>query len=125
MIASTFLGDKEFIERIKLEYLEKREIDRRDLPALRKILIGPSLESIEKGVIKVVGRGDPFFKKMCIYLGYQHSGLNLREIGEYFGMQGSAVSQLSRRFAETIKGNQELRKVLDRIEKEDMLNVAA
>jgi hypothetical protein len=124
VIASTFLGGKEFIESIKLEYLEGKEIDRRDLPALKKILVGPSLESIERAVIKVVGRGFPLFKKTCIYLGYQYSGLNLREIGEYFGMQRSAISQLSRRFAETIKGNHELRKVLRSIEKEDLLNVA-
>ena len=93
--------------------------------ALKKILMGPSLESIERAVIKIVGRGHPVFKKICIYLSYQHSGLNLREIGEYFGMQRSAISQLSRRFGEAIKGNQELRKVLSSIEKEDLLNVAA
>ncbi len=86
VIASTFLGGKEFIKRIKMEYLEKKEIDRRDLPALRKILKGPSLESIEKAVIKIVGREHLLFKKICIYLSYQRSGLNLREIGEYFGM---------------------------------------
>jgi hypothetical protein len=40
-------------------------------------------------------------------------------------MQRSEISQLSRRFAETIKGNQELRKVLSKMEKEDLLNVAA
>jgi REP element-mobilizing transposase RayT len=124
VIASTFLGSKEFVERIKLEYLGKKEIDRRDLPALKKILIGPTLEAIEEVVREIVGRGDPLFKKICIYLGYQHSGLKLREIGEYFGMQGSAISQLSRRFAETIKGNRELRKVLGKIEKEELLNVA-
>jgi REP element-mobilizing transposase RayT len=125
VVASTFLGGKEFIERIKLEYLEKKEIDRRDLPALKEILMRPSLESIERAVIKVAGRGHPLFKKIFIYLSYQHSGLNLREIGEYFGMQRSAISQLSRRFAETIEGNQELRKVLNNIEKDDLLNVAA
>jgi putative transposase len=47
VIASTFLGRKEFIDRIKLEYLEGKGMDRRDLPALKKILIGPSLESRE------------------------------------------------------------------------------
>ncbi len=51
--------------------------------------------------------------------------MNLREIGEYFGKQRSAISQLSRRFAETIKGDKELRKVVSDIEKEDLLNVAA
>jgi REP-associated tyrosine transposase len=35
-------------------------------------------------------------------------------------MQRSAISQLSRRFAETVKGNQELRKVLGRIAEEDL-----
>jgi len=40
-------------------------------------------------------------------------------------MKGSAVSQSSRRFKETIKGNQELRKGLSNIEKGDLLNVAA
>jgi len=119
------LGSREFIDRIRLEYLEKKEIDNRDLPALKKILIVPSLESIEKAVIKRVGRSDPLFKKICIYLSYQRSGLNLREIGEYFGMQRSAISQLSRRFAEVIEGSQELRRVLNRIEKEGLLNVAA
>jgi len=125
VIASTFLGGEEFIESIKLKYLKKKEIDGRDLPALKKILKGPSLEAIEKAVIKIVGRGYPLSKKICIYLSYQYSGLNLREIGEYFGMQRSAISQLSRRFAETIKGNLELRKLLSNIEKEGLLNVAA
>ena len=73
----------------------------------------------------MVGRGHPLFRKTCIYLSYQRSGLKLREIGEYFGMQRSAISQLSRRFGKTIKGNQELRKVLSNIEEEDLLNVAA
>ncbi len=125
VIASTFLGSEEFIERIKLEYLAGKEIDRRDLPALKRILMGPSPESIERSVIKIVGRGHPLFRKLCIYLSYQRSGLNLREIGEYFGMKSGAISQLSRRFGETIKGDQELRKVLSNIEKKDLLNVAA
>jgi len=39
-------------------------------------------------------------------------------------MKRSAISQLSRRFAEAIKGNQQLRKVLGKIEEEELLNVA-
>jgi len=125
VIASTFLGGEEFIESIKLKYLEEKEIDGRDLPALKEILKGPSLEAIEKAVTRIVGGGYPLSKKICIYLSYQYSGLNLREIGEYFGMQRSAISQLSRRFGETIKGDLELRKLLSNVEKEGLLNVAA
>jgi hypothetical protein len=43
---------------------------------------------------------------------------------EYFGMQRSGISQSSRRFVETIKRNQELRQVLGKIEKKELLNVA-
>ncbi len=124
VIASTFLGGKEFMEGIKQEYLDKKEIDRRDLPALKKILWGPTPEAIEKAVIKAVGRDFSLFRKTCIYLSYQRSGLSLGEIGEYFGMQRSAVSQLSRRFAQGMEGSPELRKLLSRIEKEGLLNVA-
>jgi hypothetical protein len=81
--------------------------------------MGPSLESIERAVIQIVGRGHPLFKKICIYLSYRHSGLNLREIGEYFGKQRSAISQLSRRFEGAIKGDQESRRVLIKVEKAD------
>ena len=63
-------------------------------------------------------------RKICIYLNYRRSGLNLKEIGEYFGMQRSAIGRLSRRSGKTIKGDQKLRKVLDNIEKEGLLNVA-
>jgi len=71
VIASTFLGGEEFIESIKLKYLEEKEIDGRDLPALKEILKGPSLEAIEKAVNKIVERGYPLSKKICIYLSYQ------------------------------------------------------
>ena len=64
-------------------------------------------------------------RKICIYLSYRRSGLNLREIGGYLGTQRSAISRLSRRFGKMITGDQKLRKVLDNIQKEGLLNVAA
>jgi hypothetical protein len=124
VIASTILGGEEFIERIKIEYLGQKKIDKRNVPALKKILNGPSLEAIERAVIKVMGREYPLFKKFCIYLSYQHSGLGLREIGKYFRMQRSAISQLSRRFKETIKRDKEIGELLCKIEKDGLLNVA-
>jgi len=124
VIASTFLGSEEFINRIKVAYLEKKKLDRRNIPAINKILNGPSLDEIEKVVIKVIGKDSPLFKKICIYLSYQHSGLSLEQIGKYFGKQRSAISQLSRRFKETIKSDKELGRILDKIEKEGLLNVA-
>jgi hypothetical protein len=50
-------------------------------------------------------------------------GLSFNEIGGYFGMKGSAVSQLSRRLKETIEGDKELRGILCKIKQEGLLNV--
>jgi REP element-mobilizing transposase RayT len=123
VIASTFLGGEDFINRIRMEYLEKKEIDKRNIPAIKRVLKGPSLEDIEKGVVKRLGRNHALYKKVCIYLSHQHSGLRLDEIGAYFGMKGSAISQLSRRFKETIKGDRELGETLNEIKRENLLNV--
>jgi len=41
--------------------------------------------------------------------------INHEEIGGYFGTKGSAISQLSRRFKETIKGDKELGGILGKI----------
>jgi chromosomal replication initiation ATPase DnaA len=123
VIASTFLGSEEFINNIRIEYLEKKKIDKRNIPAIKKVLRGPSLGEIEKAVVKVLGRDHTLYKKMCIYLSHQYSGMSLDEIGAYFGMKSGAISQLSRRFKETIKGDKELGRILRKIEEEGLLNV--
>jgi len=123
VIASTFLGSEEFINRIRMEYLEKKKLDKRNIPAIKKVLRGPSLEEIEKAIVKVLGKDHTLYKKLCIYLGHQYSGMRLEEIGAYFGMKGSAVSQLSRRFEERIKGDQGLKVIFEKIKREGLLNV--
>src|SRR4030042_1692045 len=123
VIASTFLGSEEFIKNIRMEYLEKKKKDKRNIPAIKKILKGPSLEEIEKTVVKVLGKERALYKKMCIYLSHQYSGMRLEEIGTYFGMKNGAISQLSRRFKETIKGDKELGRIISKIKEEGLLNV--
>ncbi|HVP79232.1 MAG TPA: transposase [Thermodesulfobacteriota bacterium] len=121
VVASTLLGSDKFINRIKAGYLEKKRIDWREIPVCKKLLIGPALETIEKAVIKVLGTNHPYFRKSCIYLSYQHSGRSLEEIGRYFGMQRSAISQLSRRFGETLRKDPELSKILRKIEQAELI----
>ena len=123
VIASTFLGSEEFINQIRMEYLEKKKIDKRNIPAIKKVLRGPSLEDIEKAVVQVLGKDRTLYRKMCIYLSHQYSGMRLEEIGAYFGMKGGAISQLSRRFEERIKGDEGLGRILSKIKKEGLLNV--
>ena len=46
--------------------------------------------------------------------------LSFNEIRTYFGMKGGAISQLSRRFKATIKGDKELGGILDKIKEEGL-----
>ncbi len=123
VIASTYLGSQDFIKRISGEYLETRSIDKRNVPAIRTVRKGPSLGGIKEAVIKVAGKDHVLFKKICVYLSHQHSGLTLDEIGSYLGMKGSAVSQLSGRFKETIQEDKALQGLLGKIEKKGLSNV--
>ena len=115
VIASTFLGSEEFINHIKTKYLEKMKIDKRNIPSIKKVLRGPSFGDIEKGVVKVLGKDPTLYKKICIYMSHQYSGLRLDEIGAHFGMKGGAISQLSRRLKEAIRGDKELGEILGKI----------
>ncbi len=47
----------------------------------------------------------------------------LEEIGAYFGMKGSTISQLSRRFEKKIKADKELKGILDKVRREGLMNV--
>ena len=123
VLASTFLGSEEFINSIRTKYLEKKAIDKRNVPAIKEILRGPSVEEIKKTTVQVLEKEHTLNKKVCIYLSHRYSGMRLEEIGGCFGMKGSAVSQLSRRFEERVKGDKELTRMLDKIKKECLLNV--
>lgn len=118
VIAATFLGSEDFIKRIRGEYLEDRKIDRRNIPGVKQVLRGPSPEEIEKAVANVIGEDHFLYKKFCIYLSHQDSGLSLEEIGVHFGMKGSAVSQLSRRLKKAGDTDNDMERILIRIRKE-------
>lgn len=118
VIASTFLGSEEFIKRIKEEYLEDMKNDKRNIPAVKQVLRGPSLEQIEKAVDRVVGRNHFLYRKFCLHLSHQYSGLGLEVIGMHWGMKGDAVSQANRRFSRALNGDKGMEKMLDTIKKE-------
>ena len=112
VVASTFLGSEDFITRVKEEFLGIMKVDMRNVPAVRKIYRGPTLKEIEEAVGQEIKADDSLYRKFCVFLSHQYSGLSLEEIGAYFGMKGSAVSQASRRFKAGIGEEGETEKTL-------------
>ncbi len=118
VVASSILGGEDFINRIKAKYLRDRDIDR-NLPGLTELR-----EKTVKEIMKVVDtvlKGKERLKRVAgIYLSHRYSGLGLREIGGYFGIGESAVSQSSRRFGMELekdkKLNNRIKDILSRLE---------
>jgi len=78
-------------------------------------------EEIEAAVAKVIGEDQSLYRKLCIHLSHQWSGWSLEQIGAYFGMKGSAVSQSSRRLKNMMDGDKVMRKLLESIRKEMLI----
>ena len=118
VFASTLLGSPQFISWVKESLIPSQSVDTRNIPVLRQLVEKPSLERIEKIVESTVGRGHPFYKNFCVCTSHQYGGFTLKEIGAYYGMRGSAVSQSSRRFKQKILENNKLRKIMGKIARE-------
>ena len=108
VFASTFLGGPDFVERMK-EFVGERD-QVRDVPSLRVFKERKGLEEIRKAVGEVLGEEHPLFKKFGVYVSHQYGGHALKEIGKFYRMEASAVSQAARRFRGEVLRDGELKK---------------
>lgn len=114
VVASTFLGGKEFIEKIKSAYLKEKKKDR-DLPALNEVSKKPGIEAIVLAAESVFGAATPLSKQATLYVCHRYSGKTLGEIGHYFGIGDSGVSQAGRRFLEKLNKDKKLQNDMEKI----------
>jgi putative transposase len=96
VIGSTILGSLDFAEETIERYLKTKKADR-DLPAMRILSQRPTVERIKKEVEAVVGDDKALSRELKLYFYHKYSGKTLKEIGRYFAITESAVSQASRR----------------------------
>ena len=73
------------------------------------------LSSILREVEKVFGRETLESRKVALFLSHRLSGLPLEEIGRFFGMGPSGVSQNTRRVEVLLKGDKKLIKEVERL----------
>ncbi len=106
-VASTILGSDNFIELIKDKYLDRHKRDR-SIPALKELIESPDVEATYKKVKALCNNDISLSKKITIYLFHQYSDKRLNEIGAYFGIGDSAVSEASKQFNTILKKNKKL-----------------
>jgi hypothetical protein len=118
-IRTGILGSAEFVTKIKKEFLGD-EISKpdREKPQLRKLLKKPDLPLILSVSEKVLGVRNKFVVPIAILISQKSTALKLREIGEFFSLSMSGVSNACRRARAAIACNASLANAVEGIEQE-------
>lgn len=114
VVASTILGSLGFVKTIQEKYLDASKKDR-ELPALMELIPKKTIKEIINAVDEVFNEEANIAKKAAIYLCHRYSGRKLKEIGSFFNVGESAVSQTSRRFVTKLSGDKKLKKQIEKL----------
>lgn len=118
VVASAFLGSEDFIQAAAKKAAIVPRGDARDIPALRAVQSKTTLTEMKEIVQKIFGPEDTLLPKFLLYVSHRWGDYSLRELGDYFGMKGGAVSQAARRFRSLIQENPSLQRIEQKIVRE-------
>jgi len=111
------LGSDEFVAKIKKEHLgEKLNKPDREKPQLRKLRKKPDLPLILSVSEKVLGPRNKHLLPIAILISHKNSALKLKEIGEFYSLSISSVSNACSRARAAIAGNATLTNAMEEIE---------
>jgi hypothetical protein len=111
------LGSEEFIARIKKEYLgDEYSKHDREKPQLRKLLKKPDLSLILSLSEKVLGPRNKYLVPVAVFISHKNSALKLKEIGGFFSLSISSVSNACSKGRAAIASNAALASAMEEIE---------
>ena len=116
VISSTLLGSPDFIAFIKDKYLSGKELAK-DIPALKELTEKATMQDIIDEVGSVFVSETTLARNVTMYLCQRYTGEKLKDIGGYFGIGESGVSQASRRVSQKSAEDKKLKKKIVKIEK--------
>ena len=123
--AGLILGSESFIDEIKKKIKLKLK-KHREIPEIRRLTRSIKHEDVIAAVakrfgiseqqIREAGRRNNVARKICLYLLRRLTDISNEEIGGYFGIGYTAVSQATSRLKMEMKENRKLKKVVQDIE---------
>jgi REP element-mobilizing transposase RayT len=113
-VAGAILGRLAFIDKVKHKHVHTRVLAN-DVPALRQLMARPTVEEILGAVGEETGESEKEARRIGLRLSHILSGLPLRQLGESFGVGGTALCEASRRMGRRIAANPELAEVVAKI----------
>lgn len=115
-VASIILGRPEFVEDVIETYIDGRKADD-NLPELRHLAHRPKYEEIIKAVSAHLAGQPELVRTVSMHCCKKYSGAQLKDIGEYFGKSGAAISQASRRLRVKSEKDEALKRVISCVER--------
>lgn len=111
------LGREEFVTRIKKQFLgDNLSRPDREKPQLKKLRKKPDLPLILSVSEKVLGARNKFLVPIAILISHKNSALKMREIGEFYSLSISSVSNACSKARTAIAGNATLATAVEEIE---------
>jgi hypothetical protein len=124
-IGHGIIGENDFIEKIRDQYLQP-VMDRRELPAVKKILaqveperiIGVVCELFEVGRKEIMRKGHKGVGRgVLMEMLYRYGGMKQRQIGELMGVDYSAVSVMRKRLSLQQGEDRKLSALIERVKR--------
>jgi putative transposase len=116
-IRKGILGSDEFVAKIKKEHLwENLNKPDREKPQLRKLRKKLDLSLILSVSEKVLGPRNKHLLPIAVLISHKNSALKLREIGEFYSLSISSVSNACSRARAAIAGSATLTNAMEEIE---------
>jgi putative transposase len=116
VVSSTLLGSPDFIAFIKDKFLSYQKPDK-NLPVLKELIDKVSLKDIFDEVESVFGKEAVLGRNVKMFLCQRYTGEKLKDIGDFFGVGESGVSQACRRVKDKIRKDKKLERKISKIEK--------
>jgi putative transposase len=113
-IGTAVLGTPEFVESVMETHVGKRELSR-DLPALRQLIVRPTLEAIITAVDMVFHSDKKMARQAGMYLCHRYSGTLVREVSSLFEVSESAITEAARTFPKKMEANKNLIEAIERV----------
>jgi hypothetical protein len=111
------LGSEEFIARIKKEHLgDECSKPNREKPQLRKLRTKLDLSQVLSISEKVLGARNKYLVPVAVLISHKNSALKLKEIGEFFSLSISTVSNACSKARAAIASNAALASAMEEIE---------
>ncbi|MGA2531895.1 MAG: transposase [Candidatus Aminicenantales bacterium] len=116
--ASGILGRPEFIEQMEKTFLTERRGERnRDFPQLRKLRDRPKMADILAVAKEIFGQENRYARKVAILIIHKNTNYSLREIGDFFRIGISAITDICRRTKKDLLFNETLTQEVQEIER--------